>query len=144
MDSNELYHYGVKGMKWGVRKQQYDSPDGVPVKRNPVSSKDLKAAKRIVEKAGTKVEQAKVKRSTEKKITYNEQIKTDLKKMSDAELRDVVNRLNMEERYTAVMQSRYTEVGRSKTDALLDRIGTAVKITGSALSMAIAIKELSK
>lgn len=23
--SNELYHYGVKGMKWGVRKKQYDS-----------------------------------------------------------------------------------------------------------------------
>lgn len=23
--SKELYHYGVKGMKWGVRKEEYKS-----------------------------------------------------------------------------------------------------------------------
>lgn len=25
MESNELYHYGVKGMRWGIRKEQYKS-----------------------------------------------------------------------------------------------------------------------
>lgn len=27
MNNNELYHYGVKGMKWGVRKSTYNSAD---------------------------------------------------------------------------------------------------------------------
>lgn len=26
--NNELYHHGVKGMKWGIRKRYYENPDG--------------------------------------------------------------------------------------------------------------------
>ena len=33
-NTNELYHYGVKGMKWGVRKKQYGE-SFVSTQRNP-------------------------------------------------------------------------------------------------------------
>ena len=140
-----LQHHGVKGQKWGVRRtpQQlgYETTSGG---RRQMSDKDLKNIKKSVDTVGTQVDTAKTKRRSKNKKANDERIREDLSKMSDKELRDVVNRLNMEERYAQVMSSRYTETGKSRTDRLLDNIGTAVTVTSSALSIAIAIRELSK
>ena len=64
--------------------------------------------------------------------------------MSDAELRAIVNRLNMEERYTQVMQSRAPKLGKNKVDEILDYAGGALTIASSALGIILAIKELKK
>lgn len=143
--NESLQHHGVKGQKWGIRRtpQQlgHDIPSG---KKRQMSSKELKSLKKNVDTVGTQVNNAKSNRRNKHKKVTDDRIREDLSKMSDKELRDVVNRLNMEERYSQVMSSRYAETGRSRTDKLLDRIGTAVTVTSSALSIAIAIKELSK
>ena len=75
---------------------------------------------------------------------HDKKIKDDLSKMSDAELRAIVNRLNMEERYTQVMKSRGVEAGKNRVDKVLEYAGTALTIGSSALSIMIAIKELQK
>ena len=88
---------------------------------------------------GVKKTRAKAaEKQTEKKI------RDDLSKMSDQELRDIVNRLNMEERYMQVMKSRDVVTGKSKVDKILDYAGTALTIGGSALSIMVAMKELQK
>lgn len=140
-----LQHHGVKGQKWGVRRtpQQlgYETTSGG---RRQMSDKDLKNIKKSVDTVGTQVDSAKTKRRSKNKKTNDERIREDLSNMSDKELKEIVNRLNMEERYAQVMSSRYTETGKSRTDRLLDNIGTAVSVTSSALTIAIAIKELTK
>ena len=140
-----LQHHGVKGQKWGVRRtpQQlgYETTSG---DRRQLSDKELKYLKKGVDNVGTQVNNTKTKRYSKNKKANDERIREDLSKMSDKELKDMVNRLNMEERYVQVMSSRYTETGKSRTDRLLDNIGTAITVTSSALSIAIAIKELSK
>ena len=70
------------------------------------------------------------------KISY------DLSQMSDEELKTVVNRLNMEERYTQVMLSRHVASGKSFGEKLLDTAGTALVLGTSALTVAEQMKKL--
>ena len=65
--------------------------------------------------------------------------------MSDQELRDAVNRLNMEENYTRMIQNRERIVlGESAASKFMDRSMTALTLASTALSIALAVKELKK
>lgn len=144
MSYDELKHYGIKGMKWGVRRFQNKDGSLTADGRKRYGSEDLKSMQKQVNQGknvvdGVKKTRAKaVEKQTEKKI------RDDLSKMSDRELRDIVNRLNMEERYMQVMKSRDVVTGKSKVDKILDYAGTALTIGGSALSIMVAMKELQK
>lgn len=141
----ELYHHGVKGMKWGVRRDRNNTSVGTTGGSNKKSvDYDYKSAKKQVDAAEKIVSTAKGKRNENIKRQTNAKIKSDLSKMSDDELRQVVNRLNMEERYTQVMQSRGMDTGKNRVDRILDYAGTAITIGSSALSIMVAINELKK
>lgn len=142
MHNEELKHYGIKGQKWGVRRFQNADGSLTGEGRKRYADVDLKDAKKKVDKGKDMVEGVtKAKKKVVEK-QHEQKIKKDLSEMSDQELRDIVNRLNMEERYTQVMKSRGVEQGKSKVDKILEYAGTALTIGSSALSIAIAIKEL--
>lgn len=80
MENNELKHYGVLGMRWGVRRtpaQLGRSSDSSKKRKVRESRKAKKAAK------------AKASESSKKTV----------KDMTDAELREKINRLNLEKQY---------------------------------------------
>lgn len=140
----ELKHYGIKGMKWGVRRFQNSDGSLTSEGRKRYSGNDLKEAQKKVDKGKAMVDGVKKTRVKAAEKQHEKKIKDDLSKMSDAELRDIVNRLNMEERYTQVMKSRGVEAGKNRVDKILEYAGTALTIGSSALSIMIAIKELQK
>lgn len=48
MDNNELYHYGVKGMKWGVRRRRDDAGSSTSRGRSGANNdKKKRIAKRV-------------------------------------------------------------------------------------------------
>ena len=99
MDPNELYHHGIKGMKWGVRrtKAQLGYKTGSTKKRSGSkggSSKVRESVKDYIAKRKAK----KVNRTNkiEAKVSKN---KRSISDMSDSELQNAINRKRLEQQY---------------------------------------------
>ena len=144
MNADELKHYVIKGMKWGVRRFQNSDGSLTADGKKRYSGDNLKDIQKQVNQGKNVVDGVKKTKAKAAEKRTEKKIKDDLSQMSDKELRDIVNRLNMEERYTQVMKSRGVETGKSRADKILEYAGTALTIGSSALSIMIAIKELQK
>lgn len=81
MTENELYHYGVLGMKWGVRR----TPAQLARARGKSTSKTSSS-------------------SSEKKETSSSTTKKKLSEMSDDEIKKEINRMRLEKDYKDLMQ----------------------------------------
>ena len=140
---SDLRHHGIKGQKWGVRRYQNDDGSLTTLgKLRYGTSKDYEDLSKQVSKADSLIKTAKKYRAEKDHKDYEDKIKTDLSKMSDKELQQVVNRMNMEERYTQVMRSREKDRGESAAMKWLNAAGTVTTVAGSALAIAIQMKQV--
>lgn len=102
MDPNELYHYGIKGMKWGVRrtKAQLGYKTGPTKKRS--GSKG--GSSKVRESVKDYIAKRKAKKFNKVNKTNKIEAKASKKKrsisdMSDAELQKAIDRKRLEQRY---------------------------------------------
>lgn len=116
--SDELYHHGIKGQKWGVRR--YQNADGTYTMLGKVRYGAGKAARstgRVIKKAASKVKEKVV----EKYKKANPE-----KRMNDKELRDYINRINLENSYKQAQESlKSKQFGTKAMRAVGDIIGRA-------------------
>ena len=111
MNNNELYHYGVLGMKWGVRKSSGGGVSktgrrGRTTKERPPAHEDYKKA----------------------------HSKKSVREMSDTELRSRINRLDMERRYQELNPSTKNR-GRKYVNSIIKAGTTIATATGTALTI---------
>ena len=163
--NNELTHWGIKGQKWGRRRYQnldgsltaagrerygstenFDKRYEKDVKREADA---LKIYKHQTEETDKSVQTIKkilqTNRVNQMEKDLDDSIRDKVYKMSDQELREAVNRMNMEERYTQVMKDRTSiEVGKTKTEKFLDLSSTVLSAATTTLTIAILMKELQK
>ena len=142
---SDLRHHGIKGQKWGVRRFQNKDGSLTGAGRKRYGTDDFKDALDKVNKADSLIKTAKkyqAEKDHKEHKAYTDKIKTDLSKMSDKELQQVVNRMNLEERYTQVMKSREKDAGESAVMKWLNVAGTVTTVSASAIAMAIQMKQL--
>lgn len=167
MDNNELMHHGTKGMKWGHRRYQNKdgslTPEGKKryerdIRENNAKKKDnriiidgpdanrwvkedINRSKNVVDSVSTMNKELKnIERNTPTRMTRK---KMDLSGMSDKELRDQINRANLERQYTDIFaEPAKMSRGRDFVKSTLETTGSVLAIGSSALAIALAIKEL--
>lgn len=116
---NELYHWGIKGMKWGVRRYQNKDGSLTPAgqKHRTIREKihDHKVAKKRkaalekarATKAANKEAEEKAKAEAEKRAKDVAAGKISAKKMTDQELQTALTRMQNEQKYKeALLETR--------------------------------------
>lgn len=121
---NELMHWGIKGMKWGVRryqnkdgsltpagKKRYDKEMAKLKEEEKIAKNKLKTQAKLNKLDEKRKEVEALKRGKPIAKSTKQHSKPSVKDMSDEELRQTVNRLLMEQQY-AKLNPQQVSVGQ--------------------------------
>lgn len=112
---NELYHFGIKGMKWGIRR--YQNKDG-----------SLTAAGK-------------------KRYSDSSSVNDGIKDLTDQELRDRINRLNLEKQYrdlTTPSGQKQVNKGKQFVTSVLETSGKNIATQLVTYGMGAAVNKIFK
>lgn len=162
--SSELQHWGIKGQKWGVRRYQNSdgslTPAGIKryrdeagdierrlnMNKREMTADDYQNAIKKTKSVGEGIDSVRKFNDDGKKLkdpAMERRIRKSTEQMSDKELQQRVQRLNMEDNYTRMMMHReHLQQGEDYVNKMLDVSATVVRGATTALTIALLIKQM--
>lgn len=133
--SDELYHWGIKGMRWGVRR--YQKKDGTLT---------AEGKKRYGDDAD---EPNVTKKNTSTNAESSSSGKKRLKDMSNDEIKERIDRLKMEKEYKALLKDTdATARGKDFAIRVLEKIGESALVNvgsqAATKALGVAINKIAK
>lgn len=128
-NSNFLAHFGIMGMKWGVRR--YQNSDGSLTEAGRERYGSGRTGEAISKRAKTAKNIMKSDSGSRKSKALKEARRKDIDELSTEELRKINNRLNEEKRYQDLTKGM-TSDGKKFAKELGKSIATGV-VTGIAI-----------
>nr|DAV24904.1 MAG TPA: hypothetical protein [Bacteriophage sp.] len=151
MDS-ELYHHGIRGMRWGIRRYQNKDGSLTPAgkKRYDKEMSKLKAEEKVLknkQKTQAKLDKLETKRKEVEALRKGKPIqkessepkKKTISDLSDDELRRVVNRMQLEQQYRNLNPAKVTK-GKKIADKVVNQVvvPAAMEVGKQAIKQALS------
>lgn len=152
-EDNELYHHGIIGQKWGVRRFQTSSGSLTAAGRQRYSTGKSGLSQQetntVLNEAGniarnssnasksiTKIKKSEDTKKKEKEKT-KENVPKKVEEMSDKELREFLNRYDMEQRYDKIQNESKKDIlsGQEKVQEILEVTKDVAAIAVSAATI---------
>ncbi|NCB47378.1 hypothetical protein EOM81_10230 [bacterium] len=167
MNSNEFQHWGILDMKWGRRRYQNEDgsltkagqvryarekmraeKDGDNKKKKKIKgpdpdrwvTEDITRTKKVIDASS---DVARIGQEMARDATRAKKVKMDLSQMSEKDMRDKIQRTLLERQYNDMFApTEKISKGKEYLKGALEVGGGLLAVTSSALSLALAIREL--
>ena len=139
--NNVLWHSGIKGQKWGIRRYQNEdgslTEEGKKRYGNPETyravAKEASSLEEATKGASSAVSTAASIINTQR---GSKAIRKDYSNLSDKELQEKINRLNLERAYGDLSgDTKYVKTGKEKAREILQTAGAALAIASTAVAI---------
>ena len=113
-----LQHHGIKGQRWGIRRFQNED--------------------------GSRTAEGKKRYGSDEKKQKPKKQKEDISTMTDDQLRQRINRLNLEKQYNDAMKPKANrQNGAQYVDRVLKTTGSIIATASSAIGLYLLIKKVA-
>ena len=139
--NNVLGHSGIKGQKWGIRRYQNEdgslTEEGKKRYGNPETyravAKEASSLEEATKGASSAVSTAASIINTQR---GSKAIRKDYSNLSDKELQEKINRLNLERAYGDLSgDTKYVKTGKEKAREILQTAGATLAIASTAIAI---------
>lgn len=155
---SDLYHHGILGMRWGVRRYQNEDGSLTPLGKRRIKSdgsggdtydkvhtavsKDYTRVQNVQNSASSAARSLSsiANRSATSKRNKAKS-RMDLSSMTDEELRTTINRLNLERQYKDITTETIGAGKRNLSD-MLQTVGDVLAVGASTAAIMVAIHQL--